>query len=206
MVMAMKIIAHRGNDMIHKENTKEAILNSLDYEYIDGVEFDVRMTKDYKFVIHHDPFYNGKLINITKCKKLKGISHLDEVLKNIHSQKIIMIDIKQPLVNKHYEYYLYRQLKKYNLNYYICSFNYNFVNKFAEKHPEINVGVIIGIKEHMINSLSFNSVYHKYIDIITEKETFVWTVNTKEVFEKIPFRCNIITDKAKYISSMLKNN
>ena len=44
-------IAHRGNGK-HRylENTKEAILNVLKEE-VDGVEFDIRMTKDEKFVI-----------------------------------------------------------------------------------------------------------------------------------------------------------
>ena len=53
----MKIIAHRGNDGIHKENSLEAIINSLNKKYVDGVELDVRLTKDKKLIINHDPFY-----------------------------------------------------------------------------------------------------------------------------------------------------
>ena len=67
----MKIIAHRGNDQIHKENSKEAILNSLTKDYINGVEFDIRLTKDNKFIINHDPFYHYYYIKNTNSKKLK---------------------------------------------------------------------------------------------------------------------------------------
>ena len=47
----MYLIAHRGLDN-HKysENSFKAILTSLNEKYIDGVEFDVRITKDKKIV------------------------------------------------------------------------------------------------------------------------------------------------------------
>ena len=41
----MKIIAHRGNDNLHKENSLEAIINSLNKKYVDGVELHIRLTK-----------------------------------------------------------------------------------------------------------------------------------------------------------------
>ena len=92
----MKIIAHRGNDGIHKENSLEALLNSLTNKNIDGIELDVRLTKDNKLIINHDPFYNGYYINHTTSLKLQklGLNTLDEVLKNINSDKIIMIEVK----------------------------------------------------------------------------------------------------------------
>lgn len=78
----MKIIAHRGNDNLHQENSLEAILNSLESIYTDGVEFDVRLTKDNKLIIHHDPFYKGNYISHTNSVKLQkqGLNTLDEVL------------------------------------------------------------------------------------------------------------------------------
>jgi len=98
----MKIIAHRANDEIHKENTMEAILNSLKQTYIDGIEIDIRMTKDYHFVIHHDPFYAGYYIEKTSLKVLqkKGLNSLEEVLEKIDSKKILLIEIKEENKNK----------------------------------------------------------------------------------------------------------
>ena len=54
----MFLIAHRGNNNDLRENSKEAILSALNQPYIDGVEFDVRMTKDKKIVIIHDSLIN----------------------------------------------------------------------------------------------------------------------------------------------------
>ena len=49
------LIAHRGNNNHqYPENSLDAILSSLNEEYIKGVEFDVRMTKDKKVVVIHD--------------------------------------------------------------------------------------------------------------------------------------------------------
>ena len=63
-----KFIAHRGNDDDLAENSKEAILNSLSKPYIDGVEFDIRITKDNKFVINHNATIN---LNSNKIGTIK---------------------------------------------------------------------------------------------------------------------------------------
>ena len=203
----MKIIAHRGSIDGYKENTKEAILNSLKQDYIDGVEFDVRMTKDHKFIIHHDPFYEGKLISITKYKHLKKLPELEELLKKINSQKIIMIEVKEEIGKyKIVVYYLYRLLKKYNLNFYICSFNYKLMKFFLQKHPNIVTGLIIGMKineKNIKNDFDFNSLNYKCIDKATEKETFVWTINKQDELKFIPNRFNIITDKSKLMYEVI---
>jgi len=173
----MKIIAHRGSGGTYKENTKEAILNSLNQDYVDGVEFDIRMTKDHKFIIHHDPFYEGKLISVTKYTHLKKLPELEDILKSIQSKKIIMIEIKEEIGKyKIVVYYLYKILKKYNLNFYICSFNYKLMKYFLQKHPNIITGLIIGmrINEKYINNVFMvvvnNEVALKIEDNIKNKE------------------------------------
>jgi len=197
----MKIIANRGSGGTYKENTKEAILNSLNQDYVDGVEFDIRMTKDHKFIIHHDPFYEGKLISVTKYTHLKKLPELEDILKSIQSKKIIMIEIKEEIGKyKIVVYYLYKILKKYNLNFYICSFNYKLMKYFLQKHPNIITGLIIGMRineKYIKNEFDFNSLNYKCIDKASEKETFIWTVNKKSELSVIPDRFNIITDKSK---------
>ena len=136
-----KFIAHRGNDDDLAENSKEAILNSLSKPYIDGVEFDIRITKDNKFVINHNATINlnsnkiGTIKNMTlkQLKEVKFKNHnkvyriatLNEVLKQIKNDKIIIIEIKE---EKNYNTYqkkkLLKLLKKYSyLNIYLTSFN-----------------------------------------------------------------------------------
>lgn len=200
----MKIIAHRANDEIHKENTMEAILNSLKMPYIDGVEIDIRMTKDYNFVIHHDPFYAGYYIEKTSLKALqkKGLNSLEEVLEKINSNKILLIEIKEENKNKLLLIKLNKILKKYDLNYYLCSFNYELLKKLQQKYPKYKAGLIIGIKlntNHLENNFDFNSVNYRHIEKAPKKETFVWTINNKETFNKVKNKGNIITDKAKEI-------
>ncbi|MCI9110247.1 MAG: glycerophosphodiester phosphodiesterase, partial [Bacilli bacterium] len=179
----MKIIAHRGNDEIHKENTMEAILNSLTLPYIDGVEIDIRMTKDYQFVIHHDPFYAGYYIEKTRLNILqkKGLNSLEEVLEKINTKKILLIEIKEEKQNKKLLLLkLNKILKKYNLNYYLCSFNYGLLENLKKRYPKYKTGLIIGIKlntNHLENNLDFNSINYRHIEKAPKKETFIWTIN-----------------------------
>lgn len=199
----MKIIAHRGNDLIHRENSKAAIINSLNMTYVDGVEFDIRITKDNKFIINHDPFYYKYFIRKTNTKTLKriGLNTLDEVLDNVKSDKILLIELKEDnrKIRKTAKY-LYQVLCKYKLNIYLCSFNYNFIKYFYKKHKDIKCGLLIGKKVntiYIINDFDFNSISYKYKGKIPQKETFFWTINfPKEITNKNE---NIITDKAKEI-------
>ncbi len=201
----MKIIAHRGNDEIHLENSMESIINSLSISYIDGVEFDIRHTKDYDFVIHHDPFYKGYYIEKTRLSLLqkKGLNSLEEVLKSINSDKIIMIEIKEESSKfKYMLIKLHKILKKYNLNYYLCSFNYDLVSYLKKKYPMYKVGLLIGIKlnvNKMDNNFDFNMVNFRHAKKAPLKETFIWTVNDLKTFEMVKGNQNVITDKAKEI-------
>ena len=78
----------------------------MNQKYIDGVELDIRLTLDNKIVIHHDMFYNFKNINKTKYKYLK-LDLLDKFLKNINSNKIILIEIKEENEDKKILKFLY---------------------------------------------------------------------------------------------------
>ena len=187
----MKIIAHRAKIEKYKENSLKAVQYSLNQNYVDGVEIDVRMTKDFKFVLNHDPFYKGHHIKHTTLKTLKkiGLNSLEEILKNIKTTKIILIEIKEEstkyriLVAK-----LIRMIKKYKLNIYIFSFNYNLMKYIKKKHPNIKCGLLIGIKKNLNkinNNLDFNAINYLHIKKASEKETFIWTINTLEEFKKI---------------------
>lgn len=207
----MKIIAHRANDEIHKENTMEAILNSLKIPYIDGIEIDIRMTKDYNFVIHHDPFFAGYYIEKTRLKVLqkKGLNSLEEVLEKINTNKILLIEIKEENKNKLLLIKLNKLLKRYNLNYYLCSFNYELLETLKKKYPKYKAGLIIGIKlntNHLENNFDFNSVNYRHIEKAPNKETFAWTINNKEKFNKVKNKANIITDKCGEIYDLINES
>lgn len=211
----MKFIAHRGIDNHKfKENTKEALLECLNKNYISGIEFDIRITKDKKIIIYHDMLIVDKFGNISmiKQKKLKEIQNinsdivtLEELLKKVDSNKILLIEIKeesndfdQLIIS------LFSILKKYRyLNIYICSFNYKLIKKIKSKYNKYKCGLIIGYLMNIHNidlSLDFFLYSYNYIDLIAkDKEIFIFTINKKDkldkISEKIKIPYYVISDK-----------
>lgn len=204
----MHFIAHRGLDNHdYKENTIKALKEALKQEYISGVELDVRVSRDNKFVIYHNMSYvkdgirkfikNMKFIDLNN----DGIDSLEQFLKGINTDKIILLDIKyefnnnELVVNK-----IIKLLNKYqNLNIWVCSFNYKIVNKISIK-SKCNVGLLIGdiinknkdIKDFDFISLSKNA----FNDIKTNKIKMIWTINNKKELNKYRKVDYVITDKA----------
>ncbi len=184
------IISHRGNDNHkYKENTKNAIINALSKNYIDGVEFDIRVTKDKKLVLNHGFLHNGKIIKYSYFKDL-NLDSLNSVLKSIKTPKIILIEIKDD--DKIVIDLLYKCIKKYkDLNFYIHTFHNSIASLFKKKYPHINIGIILfnlNIDYSKYDFVSLNYLGYRKID----KLTFLWTVNKKiKKFQGL----NIITDK-----------
>ncbi len=197
----MKLIAHRGNDNHNfKENTKEAIINCLNEDYIAGVEFDIRLTKDKKIVINHNMliFDNNKNLypvyskNFKEIKKSNpDISTLESVLSSVRTDKILLIEIKEE--RDDYDKFiiiLFNLLKKYrHLNIYICSFNYKLIKKIKSKYGSYKCGLIVGylMNTNNINDdLDFYLYSYNYIDLINyNKQIFIFTIDKKEKLAKI---------------------
>lgn len=212
----MKIISHRGSGNKYKPNTKEAIITALDTNYIDGVEFDIRITKDKKIVIIHDFIIDfvsdgtGFVKNIKYKKLLKynfgtkenpsKIATLDEVLSLIHSNKIILIELKEES-DKFNEFVniVHKIISKYSLKIYIASFNYELIKYFKTKYNKCGLIIGNGVNtKRLYNHFDFNMVNYKYRNRIDKKETFLWTIN--EIKDDLS-KYNVITDKP----SLFKN-
>lgn len=198
----MYIISHRANDNhSFKENTIEAIKDVLNKDYIDGVEIDIRLTKDNKIVLYHSPIiYNLGLISNNNLKEIKKYANeLNNVLKKIKTNKLILIDIKCEICKEDiFIEKLYKIIKKYKkLNIYLCSFNYKLVKKIKEKY-KYKTGLIISNminKNKNIESFDFilinYRIYHKI-----NKTLMLWTINKKEIIDKYKNEeIYIITDK-----------
>lgn len=191
-------IAHRGNNGgEYKENSVSAFINCFNTSYIDGVEMDVRLTSDRVLVVSHSDLFNGKVISKTKFFKL-GIDSLDYVLSCLSNKKIIIIDVKGnnlDIVDK-----LYSVLSKYDYRFYICSFNYDIVSLFKEKYSNYKVGLIIGYMiniDKIHNDFDFNLLHYNLYKRCGVKESFLWTVNDKFVYDIVKKYCSfIITDRA----------
>ena len=213
----MYLISHRGLDNhIYSENSLRAIEDVLSKDYIDGVEIDVRITKDKKIVLIHDSIIdfisNGsgivKYMNLEDLKKYKygkskeSITTLDQVLSGINTSKIILIELKE-LGNDYINLVdeTIKIINKYNLNIYISSFNYKLLNYIKSKYSYIKCGLIIGYGLNILyikNNFDFNIVSYHYYNIINDKKaTFVFNVKNKLLLKN---DCYLISDESyKYI-------
>lgn len=171
----MHLIAHRGlisKDI--KENTLEAFRNAINNGY-EGIELDIRKTKDNKIVVIHDKYINrtsngsgniNKLLykellkyNFGSKKKYSKIPLLKDIIKNINNTNIF-IELKEK-INKDE---LNSILKQNNTNkYYIMNFNKEYIDNLLG--IEYNLGLI---------NYVFNSIidYNKYNFILVLEDLF----------------------------------
>lgn len=195
----MMIISHRGNDNHnYKENTIEAVVFSLNRDYVDGVEVDIMFTKDKEIVLNHDYIYNNLEVNNTNYNELK-LDRLDDLLKRLDTIKLILIEVKSEKKDKEFITYLDMILKKYShLNIALCSFNYRLI-KYIHKNYNYKCGLLIGTnknKFHFRNNLDFNSVKYTYLNKYKYID-YIWTINDIEIYKNIKLlnkEINIITD------------
>ena len=225
----INLIAHRGNDNHkYKENTKEAILECLKRDYIAGVEFDIRMTKDKKIVIIHnstighasDGWGFVKYMTLKQLRKynfgskehVSKIATLEEVLKEIKSDKKIVIEIKNDSSN--YKTLVDKIVKISNkypyINFYYCSFNHELITYFKKKYPQFKIGIIYLFSPDYSKMIFFDfyTINYLFINQATmEREIMIWTVNDKDIYNKIikkfkdysKFDVDIITDSANML-------
>lgn len=188
------IISHRGNNNHKfKENSKEAILDVLNKDYIDGIELDIRFTKDKKIVLNHGNIYNHKIIKYTLYNDLP-LEDIYSIFNNLNTNKIIILEIKDNDVNN-IPYILNFINKYYYLNIYIQSFHKEILLKLKEKLKHIKIGIVCFHIPNDIYNYDFISIWYQNYNYI-DKNIFVWTVNQKiQIKRFISLDINIITDK-----------
>lgn len=212
----MFLIAHRANNN-HKfsENSLPAILDVLDKNYIDGIEIDVRITKDKHLVLVHDPVIDfvsegtgivnhmtlSELQKYRYGKSKEEMATLDESLNKISSKKIILIELKE--MGNNYIDLVDETIKVINkypfLNIFISSFNFLLLTYLKNNYPSIKCGLIIGYGLNALkinNNFDFNIVSNKYINKLKKKNyNFVFGVKEEEL-NKLKEDTYLITDDA----------
>lgn len=204
-------IAHRGlNNHKYKANSINALLKSLQEDYISGVELDIRVTKDNKLIIFHNLTIISLLkginyVGLTNFKKLKKIDNsielLEDFLNKVTSMKIILIEIKEesPDYKKAVDSLL-KLLKKYKLNIYIFSFNYEVMNYLREQKLKYPLGLLTNkiFNKNGCVDFDFCAFHYNYIEK-DKKNIMVYTVNNVELYKEVKKNNHIkyiITDKA----------
>ena len=175
-------IAHRGlyGDYI-KENTIEAFDNAFNNGY-EGIEFDVRLTKDKIPVILHDYFLSrvfgvkGLLRNYTYQELLDNkieIPKFEDVISR-YNNKVMIIELKEKIdITKYIK-------DKRNL-YYISSFNYDYIS-YLNKSGYYKLGVInyilnSGIDYSKIDFIMvLDSIYNKKLFKLKDIEIIIYGI------------------------------
>ena len=220
------LIAHRANNN-HKylENTKKAVIECLKQEYIDGIEIDLRVTKDKEFVLIHnmliDRVSNGSgFVKDKTLKELKSyvfgnnekINTLEEIL-NIMNNKILLIEIKDESNNyKEFIDIFYKKIKKYlYLNIIICSFNYELLKSLKKIDKNIKCALIINLvfnKDKTYNHLDYKMLSENKLEH-AEDNDFIWTINNINDYKKIITynnKLNIISEVCYKLNEINKND
>lgn len=203
----MKIIAHRGYHEYTKENSMDSFFEAFQEKNIDGIEFDVRKTKDHHFVIYHNILI--KRFGFVKEKTLKElktynlgtketpikIPTLEEVLKNSPKDKLLLIELKEEgKYEKKDTQNLFSLLNKYKKKHFlIFSFNRKLIDTLKEK-SSYSFGLCISEvinRKYLNQNYDFQVVHHNLTEEVDPmKKTFLWTVNQKGTYSY-----SIITDK-----------
>jgi glycerophosphoryl diester phosphodiesterase len=179
-------ILHRGSFNKEKQNTKESVLKSLPLKYIDGVEIDIRMTKDKKLVLSHNDIvkvkHQLKKISNSNYKSLK-LPLLENLLKEIDTKKYILLDLKVETRKKEYEKELMKLLKKYPKNYILISFHSHFLKELKNKYPNYKMSLLKG---YLLNkNEELDHLDYIFINELTyQNEAGIWTVNNQKTIEK----------------------
>lgn len=179
-----KIIAHRGlhNNIDIPENSLKSFKLAIEKNY--PIELDIHLTKDNQLIVFHDDNLKrmtkeNKIIEaltLTEIKKYKllntneQIPTLKEVLNLVNGKVLLDIEIKgkkriKTLINQ-----LINELKNYNGEIIIKSFNPIIVKKVKNKTNKYLVGLLLS---HNTDSRLYNIIAKTNIVIPYSKPDFL---------------------------------
>ena len=162
----VEVIGHRGSSKKAPENTIAAVQLAF-FENADGVEVDVRLTKDKELVCIHDKdtlrtaghkilIFETQLKNLKtldvglwKDKRWKGetIPTLSEVLDKIPKKKKIFIEVKEGIESIEP---LIRDIQESKLEYdqiTVISFNEEVVTKIKQAAHQYSVNLLVHFED-----------------------------------------------------------
>ena len=230
--MTPKIISHRGVTRNEQENTLGAFQQALD-DGADGLEIDVRLSKDKKTVIFHDEdtsrIYGKKLeIKNTDYSKLSALGSkarriplLEEILDFLPQNKECYIEIKSdaltvPFLNQ-------EKIEKKNISF--LTFDRNVITALKKRFPNKKVFQnfhTLQIEKYGIKkvlefykkgnsdglSLDVRDLSNKTIDKLLETkiDLIIWTLNSMHRLRELSKKNirAVITDEVKDFAEFLK--
>lgn len=152
----MLVFAHRGASGHEPENTLLAIEQALKMN-VDAIEIDVHLS-DGELIVIHDRFVNNTTNGIGKVSKLsfheirrldagKGqqVPTLDEVLRCIHGQCLLNIELKADKTVLPVLALVDKAVKEYGFTYnqfLFSSFNHHLLHEIKTSRNNLNIGAL----------------------------------------------------------------
>ncbi|PLV60273.1 glycerophosphodiester phosphodiesterase family protein [Thermotoga sp. KOL6] len=216
----MIVLGHRGYSAKYLENTLEAFLKAIEAG-ADGIELDVRSSKDGKIVVFHDEDLR-RLFNIDvkirdatveDLKRLTGgkVITLDEVYSHISDDKIINVEIKERSVARSV-----LELSKDRKNVIFSSFDLDLLDeqfkgtKYGYLVDDKNYGTVEFFLERVERErpYSLHLPYQLFemneaVELVKKFrdmgiKVFVWTLNDPVFFQEIKDHIDgVITDEVE---------
>lgn len=181
-MVKIKLVAHRGlHDNNSEENKIVAFEKAVNNNFL-GIEFDVRETKDKKFVVIHDKnllrtegvFKEAKKSKYKELIKYK-IPLLETVLSK-YNEILKIVEIKEVKSFKK----LIKLLNKYS-NVYVCSFSKKRISRLNVVNRKYKLGIINNAINSKINYKVLD-FYLFYYYIVSDNLIKYFKGNNKELF------------------------
>ncbi len=231
--MAPEIIAHRGASHFAKENSIAAFKKAIEHK-AGFIEFDVRRTKDYKYIVNHDATLHKQPLHELTYKDVKKLDPeiplLKDVLKITKNKIKLDIELKEVGQEKEILAIILKKIKPDS--FVITTFNDESVKAIKALFPNVTVGLLLG-REHpkkvlrtrfselfplkRINACNADFVAPNYqlfhFGFLKRMKkhnlpVFVWTVNTSKLLDKYcnhPLIDAVITDLPHIALERIKN-
>jgi glycerophosphoryl diester phosphodiesterase len=145
--MKKLIIAHRGVTSPARENTLEAFQKAIDLR-ADMIEFDVRRTRDQRYIIHHDPHIAGKPLNEIPCSEVREIARsmgfqvpeLEEAIRLACGRIGLDIELKEEGYEREVIDRICDVLPE--ADYIVSSFHAGSISRVKQYRPGVSTGLI----------------------------------------------------------------
>lgn len=164
------IIAHRGMSGLYPESTLRSFEEALKLDGVHGIECDVRLTRDGRLVVHHDPFINRTSDGAGRIAKMdfehirafnfgtkedpQQILLLDELLDLLedYPDKHIYIETKHPTrygpeVDEQTVRTLWYRGMKEDPRVHLISFSHTAMRYFKQVVPDLETFYLFRLRE-----------------------------------------------------------
>jgi glycerophosphoryl diester phosphodiesterase len=209
------LLGHRGARYLSSlsENTLPSFDRALD-DGCDGFEFDVRLTRDGRAVICHDPRYKGAEVAHADADQLRGLADLPAVLVRYGSRAFLDIELKVPGLDER----TVAALEQYppSCGYIVSSFLPEVFRALHRRSQTIPLGFICDRPESLDlwRNLPIQYVIPHYALVsrklvegvhAEKKQIFVWTVNSQsEILQLAEWAVDgIISDDTRLLAQTL---